>query len=63
MGLIFMAMAGYDPRQAPAFWDRMSAAGGEAPPEFLSTHPGPDRRIERLNANMAKAMEYYNAAK
>jgi len=63
MGLIFMAMAGYDPREAPVFWERMAAAGGAAPPEFLSTHPGPDRRIDRLNANMAKAMEYYNAAK
>ncbi|WP_456151142.1 M48 family metallopeptidase [Algoriphagus boritolerans] len=59
MGLIFMAMAGYDPRQAPAFWQRMAAAGGGAPPEFLSTHPGPDRRIERLNANMPKALQYY----
>lgn len=59
MGLIFMAMAGYDPRQAPAFWERMAAAGGGAPPEFLSTHPGPDRRIERLNANMPKALKYY----
>lgn len=59
MGLIFMAMAGYDPRQAPVFWERMSAAGGAAPPEFLSTHPGPDRRIERLNSNMPKALEYY----
>jgi predicted Zn-dependent protease len=59
MGLIFMAMAGYDPRQAPVFWERMSKAGGATPPEFLSTHPGPDRRIERLNANMAKALTYY----
>ncbi|MFN3996492.1 M48 family metallopeptidase [Algoriphagus sp.] len=59
MGLIFMAMAGYDPRTAPAFWQRMAAAGGGAPPEFLSTHPGPDRRIERLNANMPKALKYY----
>lgn len=60
LGLIFMAMAGYDPRQAPVFWERMAKVGGEAPPEFLSTHPGPDRRIERLNANMVKALEYYN---
>ncbi|WP_026969929.1 M48 family metallopeptidase [Algoriphagus terrigena] len=59
MGLIFMAMAGYDPRQAPIFWERMEAKGGEAPPEFLSTHPGPGRRIEKLNANMPKALEYY----
>jgi predicted Zn-dependent protease len=41
----------------------MSSAGGEAPPEFLSTHPGPDRRIERLNANMPKALGYYEAGK
>jgi predicted Zn-dependent protease len=60
LGLIFMAMAGYDPREAPNFWERMAAAGGAAPVEFLSTHPGPDRRIERLNANMTKALEYYN---
>jgi predicted Zn-dependent protease len=59
MGLIFMAMAGYDPRQAPIFWERMAAAGGGAPPEFLSTHPGPDRRIEKLNANMSRALQYY----
>lgn len=59
MGLIFMAMAGYDPREAPVFWQRMSAAGGQSPPEFLSTHPGPDRRIERLNSQMPKALEYY----
>lgn len=63
LGLIFMAMAGYDPRETPSFWDRMAAKGGQAPPEFLSTHPGPDRRIDRLNANMPKALEYYNAAK
>jgi predicted Zn-dependent protease len=62
LGLIFMAMAGYDPRTAPGFWERMAKVGGETPPEFLSTHPGPDRRIDRLNANMAKAMEYYNQA-
>lgn len=59
MGLIFMAMAGYDPRQAPIFWERMAAKGGAAPPEFLSTHPGPDRRIEKLNSNMPKALKYY----
>ncbi len=60
MGLIFMAMAGYDPRVAPVFWERMSAkSSGQAPPEFLSTHPGPDRRIERLNAKMPEALEYY----
>ncbi|MGF1534521.1 MAG: M48 family metallopeptidase [Bernardetiaceae bacterium] len=61
MGLIFMAMAAYDPRKVPEFWERMSALneGGQAPPQFLSTHPSHGRRISDLNANMEKAMEYY----
>ena len=63
MGLIFMAMAGYDPREAPIFWDRMAASAGQAPPEFLSTHPGPDRRAERLNARMPEALKYYEGSK
>ncbi|RQP13724.1 MAG: M48 family peptidase [Chryseobacterium sp.] len=64
MGLYMMAMAGYDPRQAPAFWDRMQAASGNAarPPEFLSTHPNPQSRRADLEKNMARAMEYYRAA-
>lgn len=61
LGLIFMAIAGYDPRNAPVFWERMAQAGGEAPPEFLSTHPGPENRIQKLNQNMGKAMEFYQA--
>ena len=61
MGLYFMAMAGYDPSVAPAFWERMSAgSGGQRPPEFLSTHPSHETRIERLNAAMPKALAYYN---
>ncbi len=63
LGLTFMAIAGYDPRQAPVFWERMSANGGAAPPEFLSTHPGPDSRIQKLNQQMPKALKYYEAAK
>jgi predicted Zn-dependent protease len=64
LGLIFMSIAGYDPRQAPAFWERMNAnAGGGAPPEFLSTHPGPARRIERLQEQMPDAMVYYEKNK
>lgn len=60
MGLIFMAMAGYDPREAPAFWERMSAgANGQAPPELLSTHPNDQRRINDLNAYMDEALKYY----
>ncbi|WP_420387263.1 M48 family metallopeptidase [Roseivirga sp.] len=59
LGLIFMAIAGYNPSEAPKFWERMSANGGGAPPEFLSTHPSHDTRIERLNAKLPEAMEYY----
>ena len=60
MGLIFMAMAGYDPRAAPEFWQRMSASGGgAAPPELLSTHPSDDTRIRKLNEHMPEALSYY----
>jgi predicted Zn-dependent protease len=61
LGLYFMAMAGYNPQTAPAFWERMSEKSGSRPPEFLSTHPDPSNRIEDLKRNMPKAMEYYNA--
>jgi predicted Zn-dependent protease len=60
MGLIFMAMAGYDPQEAPKFWERMSAgAGGQKPPEWLSTHPSDETRISNLNKWMPKALKYY----
>ena len=64
MGLYLMGMAGYDPRQAIPFWNRMESASGnnQRPPEFLSTHPGPENRIAGLNKYMNKAMEYYRAA-
>jgi len=61
LGLYFMAMAGYNPQTAPAFWERMSAMSSSRPPEFLSTHPDPSNRIKNLNRVMPKAMEYYNA--
>lgn len=61
MGLIFMAMAGYDPHEATAFWQRMSAAnGGKAPPQFMSTHPSDKTRIDNLNKLLPEAMTYYN---
>ena len=63
LGLYFMAMAGYDPQQAPSFWERMSAGSQGAPPEFLSTHPSHKTRISDLKENMPKALEYYNASK
>jgi len=58
IGLILMAIAGYNPDEAAQLWKRMKAnSGGESPPEFLSTHPSNDRRIENLKAlaPMAKA--------
>lgn len=60
MGLVFMAMAGYDPQVAPKFWERMSAqGGGAAPPELLSTHPSDATRIHDLEAYMPEALKYY----
>ena len=59
IGLIFMAMAGYDPREAPKFWERMSASGGGKPPEFMSTHPSDATRIRQLNDHMVEALGYY----
>lgn len=62
LGLYFMAKAGYDPREAPKFWERMAEqGGGSEPPEFLSTHPNHSTRIRRLNEHMPKALEYYRA--
>ncbi|MFO7912937.1 MAG: M48 family metallopeptidase [Desulfotignum sp.] len=60
MGLIFMAMAGYDPRQAVDFWSRMEKQGRkDAPPEFLSTHPAHATRIAQIKEYLPKAMTYY----
>jgi predicted Zn-dependent protease len=62
MGLLYMARAGYDPREAISFWERMSSAGGSQPPEFASTHPSHGRRIEDLRAFMPKALAEYEKA-
>ncbi len=60
MGLIFMAMAGYDPATAPKFWERMATlSGGQAPPEFLSTHPSHETRIKDLEGWIPEANQYY----
>ena len=60
MGLIFMAMAGYNPQEAPVFWERMSSMNkGKTPPEFLSTHPADETRIRDLKNAMPEAMNYY----
>ena len=62
LGLIFMAMAGYDPRAAVDFWERMAQEGGGAPPEFLSTHPSDRTRIRQIEALLPEAMQYYHGA-
>lgn len=60
MGLIFMAMAGYDPATAPKFWERMATlSGGQQPPEFLSTHPSHETRIKDLEGWIPEANQYY----
>ncbi|SOD95538.1 M48 family metallopeptidase [Caenispirillum bisanense] len=61
LGMIFMAMAGYDPREAPRFWQRMAAAGGGGGDglEFLSTHPSDSTRVRELDAAMAEALAYH----
>jgi predicted Zn-dependent protease len=59
IGLVLMAMAGYDPRGAVPFWQRMNQEGGSRPPEFLSTHPAPETRINHLQSLIPEAMKYY----
>ncbi len=61
LGLIFMAMAGYDPHEAPEFWKRMAAGKqGGSPPEFLSTHPSDQTRINDITSWIPEAMKYYD---
>jgi predicted Zn-dependent protease len=60
LGLIFMAIAGYDPNEAVSFWQRMSASKkGQAPPEILSTHPADETRIADLAKELPEARQYY----
>jgi len=59
-GQVYMARAGYDPREAPKVWERMKKAGGQAPPEFLSTHPASDKRKKNLTNWLDETMPIYN---
>jgi len=60
LGLIFTAMAGYDPHAALGFWERMSAQKeGQSTPEFLSTHPADATRIKNIQKFIPEAMQYY----
>lgn len=60
LGLIFMAMAGYDPNQAIPFWQRMSSMNtGQKPPVFLSDHPADAKRIQDIQKELPEALRYY----
>jgi len=59
LGLVFMAMAGYDPNEAITFWERMAKSGGQKPPEILSTHPADETRIADLKAYLPEALKFY----
>src|SRR3546814_483130 len=61
MGLLLMARAGYDPREAIDFWQNMSSSGAR-PPEFASTHPAPGSRVAQLESLMPEAMAAYRPA-
>ena len=65
LGLIYMAKAGYDPRAAIPFWQRMeqAARGRPSPPEFLSTHPSHGTRIREIEQWIPEAMRYYQASR
>jgi predicted Zn-dependent protease len=63
IGLYLMAEAGYDPRAAAPFWERMQSMGGQTPPEFLSTHPDPANRIARIQELLPEALEIYERSK
>jgi len=61
LGLIYMAMAGYDPHAAVELWQRMAERGGGGGPEILSTHPADESRIREIRKNLPEAMRYYQS--
>jgi len=63
IGLELSARAGFDPNAAISLWQKMSKAGGGAPPEFMSTHPAPGNRIASLQAAIPKVLPLYQQAK
>lgn len=62
IGLVYSSAAGYDPRVSVPFWEKMDAAGGERPPEFLSTHPSGTSRIARLKKLIPETLPLYQQA-
>lgn len=64
IGLKYMARAGFDPRESVPLWQNMQeAAGGNAPAEFLSTHPSSEKRIDSLVSQFGTSLALYNEAK
>jgi predicted Zn-dependent protease len=61
LGLVFMAMAGYNPERALSFWQEMAKVGGAKPPEFMSTHPSDEHRIAQIQAFLPEAKKYYTS--
>lgn len=59
LGMVFMAMAGYQPDRALSFWEDMAAIPGSSPPELLSTHPGNENRIRAIREYIPKANKYF----
>lgn len=59
MGLVFAAMAGYDPRVAVSFWQRMASSSQSSTPAFLSDHPSDAQRIADIQKEMPEALKYY----
>ncbi|MGE4550253.1 MAG: M48 family metallopeptidase, partial [Opitutales bacterium] len=62
-GIMYAALAGYDPRAAVTFWEKMKKKSKNRPPEFLSTHPATDNRIAFLESKMENAMRIYAQGK
>lgn len=62
LGLVFAAMAGYNPQAAIPFWQRMASGGSKKVPEFMSTHPSDASRINNIRQLLPEAMKYYTPA-
>jgi predicted Zn-dependent protease len=60
LGLIFMSIAGYNPSEAIGFWERMAAGSGGKMPEFMSTHPLEQNRIDAIKQFLPEAMKFYS---
>lgn len=62
IGLVLMAKAGYNPQSALTFWEKF-AKDGQTPPEYLSTHPAPSNRIDKIKEQLPKVIPIYEASK